>query len=308
MAGVEGIFREGQRPHRLFKLLFPGLFTFRGVTFVSKTITLYDNCGHMPLQEDGITPREFKPKCIVVGFLGGYMLNSVGLSNFGARFYLDKGVWQKFTEPFCISFMAIGKTRAERMKECSGFVRELKPRLSSFKAPIALQDNASCPNINHDFHELFEEVGERLDIFSELGIPIIEKFNVLVPPGQVREVEENKNCDAIHVSNTIPFGELPDKIDWKGLFGSMQSPLEKHGFGKGGLSGAPITNVVLDWVDWYSQMDPHKPLIAGGGIMSKRDAVNLIKYPCVSAICVGSVATLRPWRLGSIVRAANSWS
>jgi len=51
------------------------------------------------------------------------MLNSVGLSNFGARFYLDKGVWQKFTEPFCISFMAIGKTRRERMKECSGFVR-----------------------------------------------------------------------------------------------------------------------------------------------------------------------------------------
>ena len=135
------------------------------------------------MRKDGTTPREFKPKCIVVDFPKGFMLNAVGLSNFGARFYLDKGVWQSFTAPFMISFMAIGKkTRADRMWERKAFVREMKIRRPAFRAPIAIQENFSCPNVRHDLKELFEEVAEAAAIFAELDVPYIPKFNILVTP------------------------------------------------------------------------------------------------------------------------------
>ena len=50
-AGVEGMLREGQRLHPLFRFLFPGMYSFKGVAFVSKTITWLSNAGNMPLEE-----------------------------------------------------------------------------------------------------------------------------------------------------------------------------------------------------------------------------------------------------------------
>ncbi len=306
-SGVQGFWGEGYPFHRPYRMMFPGLFTFKKVTFVAKTITLDMNLGNMPLNFDGTTPKEFRPKCIVANFRAGAMLNAVGLSNFGASFYLDDGRWQSRTEPFILSFMCIGKTRAERVREISEFVRLLKKYLAGFKARIALQINFSCPNVGHNLAELMEEVEEALAIASELDIPLIPKFNALIPPEKAAEIAENRHCDAICVSNTIPWGELPDKIDWVGLFGSATSPLEKYGFGKGGLSGAPITAIVQDWVRRYAELGVETPLNAGGGIMSLHDVDALAEWKCVQSIFVGSVAPLRPWRLRSIIGRGNYW-
>ena len=304
-AGVRGMLGEGQRFHPLFKLLFPGFFTFKGVTFVSKTVTWKPNAGNMPLRKDGLTPRELFPKCIIVDIPRAFMLNAVGLSNFGARFYFDKGVWQSSMKPSVISFMAISETKSERMAERRAFVREMKIRLPSFNAPVAIQENFSCPNVGHNLDELFGEIWEGMAIFAELDIPYIPKFNILVPPERVLEVAKDKRVDAVCVSNTIPFGELPEWIDWKKLFGSStRSPLEERGFGKGGLSGAPIWPAVHDWVKRYGKLVPPIPLIAGGGLMCCQDVYDLTAIPCVECVQIGSVATLRPHRLNPMVKTA----
>lgn len=90
-AGAQGFFGEGYPHHRWWKRL--GL-TFENCGFVAKTTTLLKRSGNMPLADDGITPREWKPKCIVVKPLAGVVLNSVGLSGPGAKALLDDGRWQ----------------------------------------------------------------------------------------------------------------------------------------------------------------------------------------------------------------------
>ncbi len=306
-SGVQGFWGEGYPFHRYYRIMFPGLFTFKNVTFVAKTITLNPNPGNMPLYPDGTTPREFRPRCIVANFRAGAMLNAVGLSNLGARFYLDDGRWQARTKPFVLSFMAIGKTRQERMYELRNFISLLKTYLPNFKASIALQINWSCPNVKHDLRELLAEVLEGLEIASTLDIPTIPKFNALIPPELAVEFSESHLCDAICVSNTVPWGELSDRIDWKGLFESTTSPLAKYGFGNGGLSGSPITGIVRDWVARYSELDGRVPLNVGGGIMSIHDADQLAEWKCAQSIFIGTAAPLRPWRLRSIITRGCEW-
>lgn len=306
-SGVQGFWGEGYPIHRVLRILFPGRFSFQGMTLTAKTVTLYRNLGNMPLKGDGTTPKERIPRCVVVNFRKGYMLNSVGLSNFGARFYLDSDHWQEHDGPVILSFMCLGKTRQERVSEIEDFVSLLLMyiRYSKFQGKVALQINFSCPNVGHELDELVKEVEEMLCIASALGIPLIPKFNILLDPERAAEIARHRFCDAICVSNTIPWGHLPEFIDWKGLFGSTASPLEARGFLKGGLSGAPITDIVRRWVSSYSVLNAGKPLCAGGGIMTPADAVNLMEFPCVKQIFVGSVASLRPWRLQPIIRTAH---
>src|SRR5687768_15371924 len=90
-AGAQGFFGEGYPYHRWWKLM--GL-TFKGCGLVAKTTTLHQRPGNMPLQDDGITPQEWRPKCIVVRPLQGVVLNAVGLSGRGAKPLLDDGRWQ----------------------------------------------------------------------------------------------------------------------------------------------------------------------------------------------------------------------
>ena len=151
-----------------------------------------------------------------------------------------------------------------------------------------------------------EEVEEGLGITSSLGVPLIPKFNVLLPPERAVEIANNKYCDAICVSNTIPWGELPDKINWVRLFNRSKSPLARR-FGenvKGGLSGKPLLPLVHEWVCKARDAGMYKPINAGGGILHPDD-VEYLRAAGASSVFVGSVVMLRPWRVRSIIRRAH---
>lgn len=318
-AGVQGMFGgmngEEYRHHRIYRMCFPGRFTFKGVTFTTKTFTADYNRGNMPLRKNGCTPRKLFPKCIKVSFRKGLALNAVGLTNFGARFYFEQGIWQKRPEPFVLSFACVGEKRQDRISEIIRFVKIALEYLRSFKAPVALQINFSCPNTGHDLKELVREVIEILSIADDLRmignyrVPLIPKFNILVPPEKVAEIADHSLVAAVCVSNSIPWGQLPERIDWKGLFGSDVSPLAKYKFGNGGLSGAPITAPVRDWVEGYCSLGPAKQLNAGGGLMCRRDVKNINVAPQskpnpVGSVFVGAAAMVRPWNLDEITSEA----
>ena len=127
------------------------------------------------------------------------------------------------------------------------------------------------------------------------------KFNILAPVCAVREISRDPHCDAICVSNTIPWGKLPERINWKKLFGSEISPLAE--FGGGGLSGKPLLPLVAEWVRKARLCDVKKPINAGGGILSPDDLVPL-RLAGASSVFIGSVATLRPWRVKKIIKKA----
>lgn len=306
-SGVQGFFGEGYPFHRLFKRAFPKGFSFDGMTFTAKTMTLGPRKGNMPLGPDGITPIERRPKCIHVSarsWLKGAALNAVGLSNPGMDFLLSRHVWQERTDAFFLSFMSVEQDRAARLRELEMFVRALKPRLQRFKGKPALQINFSCPNVGVHSDELIYEILEGLDIAEPLGIPLVPKVNLLTRPSELARVDRHTACDAICVSNTLSWDSLPVVgIDRKALFGSDVSPLAEFK-GGGGLSGAALFPLLGGWL-MQARGLLQCPIIAGGGILSPIDIVNLRRLGMNLVPSLGSIAFLRPWRVAACIRMAH---
>lgn len=299
-AGTLNFFGDGWLYHKIYRVLFSG-FDFTGATLITKTMTLEPRKGNMPLGRN-LQPKEFLPKCIKVKFLKGVVLNAVGLSGPGAEVLLKEGKWQKITKPFLISFMAVGQTKKDRMEETSRFVSLLREELPFFNSKIGLEINISCLNTEHNPFELAEEAVGYLMIASSLGIPLILKLNALVSGEVVKKIVESGLCDALDILNTIPWGQLPEKIDWKKLFGSNMSPLAH--LGGGGLSGKPLLPIVCDKIRYLRRVGIRLPIIGGGGILHQNDAV-LMKSAGADAVSIGVVSILRPWRVKSIINCAN---
>lgn len=304
-SGARSFFGEGYPFHRWLGPLAPD---FRGSTLVAKTTTLEVRPGNMPLGAD-LMPVERRPACIRINFRRAAVLNAVGLSGPGLAALLADGRWQDRGEPFLLSFMAGGDDQERRLGEAAAFGEYLAVSRPSFRAPFALEVNLSCPNVIHPEYPVAESVALLSALAEYLPcVPLIPKFSVLSSPGDVARLGETPYCSAACVSNTIPWGAMPHRIDWRGLFGggpppARESPLAH--LGGGGLSGAPLTGLVREWVAEFRRISD-KPLVAGGGVMRPADATALLDLGA-DAVEVGSVAIVRPWRVGRIIRVINEW-
>lgn len=277
----------------------PGL-DYTGTTFVAKTTTLHPRAGNMPLE--GLQPRDRLPDCIRVYPWKGMALNAVGLSGPGAEALLQKDVWHEQERPFFLSFMSIAASKAERLSELRQFIL-LLGRYLPFKAPVGLQLNFSCPNVGLDPQKLVDEMKESLDLADILNIPLVPKISAAFPQRVMWDLEDDgAPFDALSVSNTIPWGQLPNRIPWKKLFGTNTSPLARYG--GGGLSGAPLLPIVVDWIRACRGTDFKKPIIGGGGILSIPDADQMIDAGA-DAVELGSMAMFRSWRFQGVVRHVN---
>lgn len=274
---------------------------YKGSTLVAKTTTLEPRRGNMEL--DGIRPRRLFPDCVVVKPLKGAVLNAVGLSGPGAERLLDSGMWDpNGWRPFFMSFMSTAATAKERQAELQKFVNVVFSKVAVRVGNFGLQINFSCPNAGIDPLALAEEMFSAVTAAAALEVPVVAKVNALFPHSALMELEKHPWLDAICSSNTIPWGKLPEKIDWKGIFGSDESPLAKYG--GGGLSGAPIRDVVVDWISGLRLRGFKKPIVGCGGVLSCRDADALIDAGA-NAVELGSVSILRPWRVRGIIHHVN---
>lgn len=296
-SGVEGFFGEGYWFHRTWRKF--GL-DFSGMTFVAKTATLAPREGNMALTKR-FTPRSPIPSCIKARVFRGAMLNAVGLANPGIEAFLQTGKWQTRVAPFWLSVASLAGTRNERIEEFRRMVDMVGREKESFRAPFGVQINLSCPNTGHNTTELIKESAEALEVVSALGVPLMPKYSIASAPiSAIRELEAHPHCDAICVSNTLPFGW--EGADWKRVWGSKYSPLAR--FGGGGLSGAPLRPFVCGWITRLREAGFRKPINGGGGVLSVSD-VEAYRRAGASSVFIGSVATLRPWRVRSIIRYAN---
>lgn len=301
-SGTRGFFGEGYPYHKLFSHF--GL-DFTGSTFVAKTMTLEPREGNMQgLRSNGTMPWwAFRQRCIVVKPFKGVVLNAVGLSNPGAKALFSVGLWQKRTQPFFLSFMLVRRTMRERIEELKKFVDLFRVFLPGFSHGVGLQLNYSCQNAGVYHEDLAAEVCEGLSIASSLRIPLMPKFNVLFPVKAAAEISRDSSCDALCVSNTIPWGRFYEQIDWYDLFRTSRSPLAR--FGGGGLSGAPLLPLVAEWISEARKTGIEKPINAGGGILHPRDVITLVEAGA-SSVFIGSVAMLRPWRVRRIIKKAHT--
>ncbi|MFZ3043797.1 MAG: hypothetical protein WA058_01675 [Minisyncoccia bacterium] len=304
-SGVQGFFGEGYWYQKLFAKIFPG-YSFSGLTFVSKTATAFTTTGNMPLAEDGITPRDKRPACITIGFwqiLWGVMLNAVGLSNIGLMSLGAMNRWQRRTQSFMISVMAIGKTREDREFEIRAIIKTLLVLIRDMKTRIAIQLNVSCPNTKHivSRNEFVEETLFLLDLLSELGIPIIVKINLQTEVVEAEIIAKHPACSGISISNTIPWASVPTWMKYL-FFGSTTSPLAH--LGGGGLSGWPLLPRVCTWIRAARAAGITKHINAGGGIFGPF-GVWRAKRAGADSISLCSIAAVRPWMLGLTARFAH---
>lgn len=311
-AGVQGFFGEPDehRHHKWFNLI-PG-FSFRNMVFVAKTITInpriYPENSNTELS--GYRVKRFFPKSIWVSprsFLKGYMLNAVGLANLGASKMFSYGKWQKREDPFMLSFMPVRKTLEEKIEEAKKFCEIFLTHYCDLEINFALQVNFSCPNTGHDQKQDPSEIIAILKVIRE-KIPeliLVPKFNLLIKPETISILKSY--CDAFCLTNTVGFGEMEDSINWKKLFPKEISPLSKHFRGKfkGGLSGKPLFSLLINWLEKMEEYDDTVTIIAGGGIMNKSNIFKLSQFKIVHGIALGSVATIRPWRLRSLIKYGN---
>ncbi|MBI4118302.1 MAG: hypothetical protein HY455_02085 [Parcubacteria group bacterium] len=296
-SGVQGFFGEGYWFHTPLR---PFGLDFEGMTLVSKTATLEANVGNMPLTEF-YTPRDLFPDCIKIQPWRGAALNAVRLSNPGLRALLDTGLWQMRTEPFLISFMSLADTPEKRLDEFRAAVDMLGPAKDDFCAPFGFQPNLSCPNTGHKPSELIGESAKVLEVAAKLGVPVVPKYSIASAPVEaVLELNQNPNCDAICISNTVPWGW--HGINWEGVWGSKNSPLAK--LGGGGFSGATLKPFVCEWVSKLRKAGFTKPINGGGGIFSRNDIWDY-RSAGASSVFLGSVAMLRPWRVRGLIKEAN---
>lgn len=300
--GARGFYGEGYPTHAYLKYL--GL-TWRGTAFAGKTITLLPRQGNMPLEKDGVTPCSIVPPCIIPKPWSGHMLNAVGLSNFGVQFYMDLGKWQKLTQPFCLSWMAVSETKEERLEEAREFVRVTTDFFHSLRTPVALQVNRACPSIKTflDDPEIeTTEIIEILEILATLKIPLILNFNPLVPIELLVAVSEHPAVSALWIANTIPWGS--PGVDWMEIFGADVSPLITRGFKQaGGLSGPACLRITIRKLYLARHRGITIPIVAGNGIQCTEGVQKL--RGLADAIAIGCVALMRPWRMKSIISAAH---
>lgn len=303
-SGARNFTGEGWPYHRWLGPFAPD---FRGSTFVAKTTTLGPRVGNMPLDdEDWARPTERFPKCIKVNWRKGAVLNAVGLSGPGLMTILQSRRWQSRLDPFVISLASVAGDRGVRVQEFGQMAELLKDYRTGFSAPFAVELNLSCPNAG--------KAGDPLDVAWEAtealrtmawrlpGVPLVAKVNLFWTRTAVEVLVTSPHLAAISVSNTLPWGSSY-AIDWEGLFGPV-SPL--FHLGGGGLSGRPLLPLVEEWVSDRRNTGIKVPIIAGGGVLSKLDALRLLDDGA-DAISLGVVAILRPWRVRSIINFVNEY-
>ncbi len=314
-SGVQGFFGEGDEypHHKWYKLLFGWFgFSFAGMVFVAKTITLrpriYPESSNTELRDGYKIKRMFPHSvwCTFISFIWGYLLNAIGLANPGALTMMGYKKWQKRTEPFQLSVMLMEKTIEEQLIEAQSLCRVIKYDMPA-NIPYAIQYNDSCPNTGHDNKQDPTNSIRIFEVFRrELpGVLLIPKYDLLIEPETI--VALKPYCDAFCIGNTIAFGKKPEKIEWNKLFKNGISPLLKYFGGKfaGGLSGKPLFPLLTEWLEKMEAVDPSVVIIAGGGIMKKEDILHLSQFKIVRGVALGSVAILRPWRLQGLIKYGN---
>lgn len=314
-SGMMGFFGKGYTYSRLLKWILPILYSWRWITFHSKTTTAEANKGNMKLHgaEKDYEPVRFHPYCIYADLLNGVAVNNVSLSGPGIKALLRTGKWQQMKAEIHLNFMLIGTTKEERMEEIDLITKQLAKYLPSFKSKkIFLRWNLSCPNTGHDvFKNFIESFDDEYAIISTLKLPIIVKVGYNFPHEVAKKLEEYEYIFGFEAINTIRFDELPDN-ERKEYFEekyvktgpdtfktTYPSPLEKEQYrlnvkGPGGVSGNPIRKYALAWIKGAREYGISKPIIGGGGILWPWH-VYQFRNAGANAISLGSISFLRPW-------------
>lgn len=288
-SGARGFYGEGWPFHYLLR---PFGLDYRGSGLITKTVTADPTFGHLK--------SKFFPDCIKVYPRKKCILNAVGLTNPGVEKFLERA--DQLPQKSIISLGFSGdKPYLQQLQEIGKWFRKayLEGKLPE-NFQFAIELNWQCPNstklpIDPDSIQRALEV---LDWnFLPQIPPILLKVGENFPLWSLMKLEPT--LAGVSILNSLPWGH--PAINWEKLFGTFVSPLLEYG--GGALSGEPLFPLMLSYLLDLRQEGWKKPVIVGGGILTPLDLKIALGYGA-SAISLGGVSLLRPYRVHSLIQAA----
>lgn len=221
----------------------------------------------------------------------GGMLNSIGFQNIGVGRVVRElaPIWARWSAPVVVNIM--GDTVEE--------YGQLAARLEGVPGVAALEVNVSCPNVAHGGIEFGQDPAMTAAVVSEVRRHTTLPCSVKVTPGvtDLRPIVaaiEQAGADAVTVMNTIPAMAIDVE---------RRRPVLSTTFG--GLSGPAIKPIALRNV-YIASAVTSLPVLASGGIMNARDAVEFI-LAGASAVQVGTATFLDPRAPWTILEGLREW-
>ena len=229
-----------------------------------------DAVGAIALKGVTVKPRAGNPPPRILETSGG-MLNSIGLENVG----VEALVREKLPPLQELGVHIIVNAGGDRPEDVIDAAKALSYHQHLFSA---IEVNVSCPNLDG------RPIGENRNAASRVVTAVRKMFRIpiivkLVPNAasiaEFARVCERAGADALTVANTFP-GMAIDVFTRRPMLGNNY----------GGLSGPAIKPLALLLVHRVRQA-VSIPIIASGGIVCARDAVEFI-IAGASAISVGT--------------------
>ncbi|MDR1123438.1 MAG: dihydroorotate dehydrogenase [Elusimicrobiota bacterium] len=255
---ASGTFGYGEEFAEFFDLSLMG-------AVVCKTITLKQREGNKP-------PR-------IADFSGG-MLNSIGLENKGAEYFVQTAL------PFLEKYDT--KVFASIAGNDAGEYGALAARLSAEPRMHAIEINLSCPNVTHGCGRgLFcQNAQTSAQIVAAVKAaakkPVFAKLSAMVSDiTQIARACQEAGADGLTLINTLP-----------AMMVDLKTRKPAVGNASGGLSGGCIKPVALKTV-WDVYRAVKIPIIGSGGIMNANDALEFILCGA-SAVQIGSANFVNP--------------
>lgn len=219
-----------------------------------------------------LKPRTGHANPVVVDY-GAGMINAVGLANPGVEAIVEEiRLARELLRPLGVPIIAsIFANSVYDFGTTARYVSEAEPDL--------IEANISCPNVEHEFGQIFSstpyvaaQVTRRVK--ASTAIPVIVKLSPNVPNiGEVAKAVVAAGADAISAINTVGPGMLMDVTTAKPVLTNRV----------GGLSGPGVRPIAVRCV-YDICMAVDVPVIGLGGIATGRDAAEMIT---VGAVAVG---------------------
>ncbi len=230
-----------------------------------------------------LRPRRGNPQPRTVETPAG-MINSIGFQNVGVGALIRDlaPAWARWDTPVLVNIMGDTVHEFGRLAE----------RLEGVPGVAGLEVNVSCPNVEVGGMEFGQDCDLTAEVVAEVRRSTTLPFAVKLTPSvtDIRpfaEVCEQAGADALSLINTVP----ATAIDIE-----RRRPAIATIFG--GLSGPAIKPIALRSV-YLAASVTSLPIIASGGVMGGRDAVEFLMAGA-SAVQVGTATFTEPgapWRV-----------
>lgn len=269
------------------KSLCLNLFS-KHIVFISKKVTAFPSNENSHKQQ------------IVRKLGGGVVLIKEGVPSLDLESVIRAGRLQKRNNPFFVSIAFVGEKYEKRIIEARKFVEVLINKKSEFQANFGLFLCFS-DSIDGEYDSAKKEIGEIVDIFSVLEMPLVVEVSVSFPPDMTRSIFEHVACDAIALRGSVAWNDI--QADAKKVFFQTEiSPLAKHD--NGIVFGKYIGPLSYEWARQAKKFIVGKKLIVGGGILNSSNIQHLADVG-VSGIVLDRSIFLRFWNIRKIIQCAK---